>query len=204
MIEVLFSQYKDYSTFFIFLESIATLFGLISVIFAMRNNILVYPTGIISTGIYVYLLFHWNLFGDLIINFYYTIMSLYGWVLWAKKKDNQSSYPISQINKKDLQTSISIFFFTILFVIVVYIFFNKFTNWYAYTDTLTTGIFFTAMWLMAKRKIESWSLWIIGDIISVPLYFCKGYTISSLQYLAFTILAIFAYKEWKTFLAQKT
>lgn len=197
MIEFLFSQYKNYPILDIVLEIVAIIFGLVSVLFAKKNNILVYPTGIISTLIFVYLLYKWELIGDMLINGYYTTMSIYGWYLWTLKKNDQEEYPISVINKKELGLGIVIFIITVLFVILVYYFFDKFTNWTAYVDTFTTGVFFVGMWLMAKRKIENWILWIIGDVISIPLYFYKGYTFTSLQYLIFTIIAIYAYKEWK-------
>ena len=202
MIDLLFSQYSDYETLDIILEIIAILFGLVSVLFAKKNIILVYPTGIISTLIFVYLLDKWGLVGDMLINGYYTTMSVYGWYIWTRKKDNQPEFPISKMTTKEYYQGISIFIVTMLFVVVIYNFFNKFTSWTAYVDTFTTGIFFVGMWLMAKRKIENWILWIIGDIVSIPLYFHKGYTFTSLQYLIFTIIAIYAYKEWKKYLTK--
>jgi nicotinamide mononucleotide transporter len=74
-------------------------------------------------------------------------------------------------------------------VVSVYHYFGKFTTWYAYVDTFITGIFFVGMWLMAKRKVENWIFWIIGDVISIPLYFQKD--LPSFQYIVFTIVAIF-------------
>ncbi|CAM4132869.1 MULTISPECIES: nicotinamide riboside transporter PnuC [Flavobacterium] len=205
MIDFLFSQYNGYSTLFLWLEIIAATFGLISVLFATKNNILVYPTGIISTILYVYLLFQWELIGDMLINGYYTTMSFYGWYLWSKKKgdNNDIVLPITKMNNKEITQGVVIFLITTLFVVAIYHFFNKFTSWVAYVDTFTTGIFFVGMWLMAKRKIENWILWIIGDIISIPLYFHKGYTFTSFQYLIFTIIAFYAYKEWKRNLTNK-
>ena len=203
MIEFLFSQYKDYSNLFIFLELTAVLFGIISVLFARKNNILVYPTGLVSTLIYVYILLEWKLFGDFIINIYYSVMSILGWYLWTRKKNGATEFPISVMNRKDYLISSIIFTGTLLFVALVYYFFDKFTHWTAYVDTLTTALFFVGMWLMAKRKIENWLLWIVADIISVPLYFYKGLTFSSIQFLLFTIIAILGYKEWKRF-SQKT
>jgi nicotinamide mononucleotide transporter len=85
-------------------------------------------------------------------------------------------------------------------VVSVYHYFGKFTTWYAYVDTVITGIFFVGMWLMAKRKVENWIFWIIGDVISIPLYFAKGYTFTSFQYIVFTVVAIFGYLEWKKIL----
>lgn len=203
MIEFLFAQYKEYPNYLIVLELVAVLFGIISVLFARKNNILVYPTGLVSTILYVYILFEFQLFGDLIINFYYTIMSVLGWYLWSKTKDGEDEFPVSTINRKEILVSTLIFTITLTFVALVYYFFDKFTHWTAYVDALTTGLFFVGMWLMAKRKIENWILWIIADVISIPLYFHKGLTFSSFQFILFTIIAILGYKEWKKFL-QKT
>lgn len=203
MIEFLFAQYKDYPNYLIALELVAVVFGVISVLYARKNNILVYPTGLISTILYVYILFEFQLYGDLIINFYYTIMSFLGWYLWSKTKDGEDEFPISTVNRKEILVSTLIFTITLTFVALVYHFFDKFTNWTAYVDALTTGLFFVGMWLMAKRKIENWILWIIADAISIPLYFYKGLTFSSFQFILFTIIAILGYKEWKRFL-QKT
>ena len=203
MIQFLFSQYKDYSSVFIFLELTAVVFGIISVLFARKNNILVYPTGLVSTLIYVYILLEWKLFGDFIINIYYSVMSILGWYLWTRKKNGATEFPISVMNRKDYLISSIIFTGTLLFVALVYYFFDKFTHWTAYVDTLTTALFFVGMWLMAKRKIENWLLWIVADIISVPLYFYKGLTFSSIQFLLFTIIAILGYIEWRKFLQKQ-
>ena len=203
MIEFLFAQYKDYPNYLIILELIAVVFGIISVLFARKNNILVYPTGMVSTILYVYILFEFQLYGDLIINGYYSIMSVLGWYLWSKTKDGHEEFPISTINRKEILFSTLIFTISLTFVALVYHFFDKFTDWTAYVDALTTGLFFVGMWLMAKRKIENWILWIIADAISIPLYFYKGLTFSSFQFILFTIIAILGYKEWKRFL-QKT
>lgn len=200
MIEYLFSQYNDYPSFDIFLEITAVLFGLLSVWFAKKDNILVFPTGIVNTSIYVYLLWKWGLLGDMIINGYYFVMSIYGWYHWTRKKGDTIEFPISVSSYKEKKIAIFIFIFTITSVVLVYHYFDKFTTWSAYVDTFITGIFFVGMWLMAKRKIENWIFWIIGDIISIPLYFAKGYTFTSFQYLIFTIIAVFGYLEWKKIL----
>jgi len=200
MIEFLFSQYKNYSYTDISLEIIAVVFGLLSVLYSKKNNVLVFPTGIISTGIFIYLLWKWELIGDMTINFYYTIMSVYGWYHWTRKKEGKIEFPISWMNQKEKKWAVLLFVFTIIFIIIIYKFFDKFTSWTAYVDTFTTGLFFVGMWLMAKRKIENWIFWIVGDIISIPLYFYKGYTITSIQYFIFTIIAFYGYIEWKKIL----
>ena len=203
MIAFLFDQYKDYPAYLIALEFIAVVFGVISVLFAKKNNILVYPTGLVSTILFVYILYKFQLYGDLIINIYYSIMSFLGWYLWSKTKGGHEEFPISTISRKEFVISSLIFLITLTFVALIYYFFDKFTHWTAYVDALTTGLFFVGMWLMAKRKIENWILWIIADAISIPLYLYKGLTFSSFQFILFTIIAILGYKEWKRFL-QKT
>jgi nicotinamide mononucleotide transporter len=197
MFEYLFAQYKTYPTYEIALEIIAVIFGLLSVWYAKKDNILVFPTGIINTSIYVFLLYKWSLLGDMMINFYYFVMSIYGWYIWTRKTGDVPEYPIASITNHEKKLSFIIFSLTVAFVVAVYLFFNKFTNWMSYADTFITGVFFVGMWLMAKRKIENWIFWIIGDVVSIPLYFAKGYTFTSFQYIIFTILAVSAYLEWK-------
>jgi nicotinamide mononucleotide transporter len=201
--ELLFSQYSDYDTLDIILEITAVIFGFLSVWHSKQNNIWVFPTGIISTLIFVYLLLKWGLLGDMMINVYYFVMSIYGWYIWTRKVDDSQVTPISRTSKKEKITSLLIFISTLIFVSAVYTTFDKWTSWVAYVDTLTTAIFFVGMWLMARRKIENWIFWIVGDIISVPLYFYKGYTFSSFQYLGFTIIAIYGYLAWKKHLDSK-
>ena len=200
MMEYFFSQYETYTTFNIVLEITAVIFGLCSVWFAKKDNILVFPAGLVSTFIYAYLLWQWELLGDSMINVYYFVMSIYGWYHWTRKKGDAIEFPIATMTIKEKITAIIIFGLTIVFVIIVYLYFNKFTNWYSYVDTFLTAVFFVGMWLMAKRKIENWIFWIIGDIISIPLYFAKGYTFTSFQFLIFTIIAVYGYLEWKEIL----
>ena len=201
--DLLFEQYSQYQTIDIVLEITAVVFGLLSVWFSKNNNILVFPTGMISTFIFIYLLYKAILLGDLMINAYYFIMSIYGWYIWTRKNNNMIT-PISKTSTKEKNISVLIFIFSIIFVYSVYVYFDKWNSITAYIDNLTTAIFFVGMWLMAKRKIENWIFWIIGDIISVPLYFYKGLTFTSLQYLIFTFIAIAGYYSWKKILNKQT
>ena len=197
LFDFLFSQYSGYNTLDIVLELVAGAFTIASVVYSKKNNVLVFPTGMICTAIFVYLLLKWGLLGDMIINGYYFIMSIYGWHLWTLKKDGKIVIPISKTTKKQHLISLGIFIITFVFVFIVYAAFDKFNHWSAYLDTVTTALFFVAMWLMAKRKIENWIYWIIGDIITVPLYFYKGLTFSSILYFVLTIIAIYGYLAWK-------
>ncbi|MDB4292044.1 nicotinamide riboside transporter PnuC [Maribacter sp.] len=195
--DYLFSQYSTYETYDIVLEITAVVFSVLSVWFSKQNNIWVYPTGMIATAIFVYLLFKWGLLGDMLINAYYFIMSIYGWYIWTRKVDAEHVTPISKTTSKENRFAMAIFIAVLIFIAIVYQVFDKWTNWTAYVDAFTTAIFFIGMWLMAKRKIENWIYWIVGDIISVPLYFYKGLTFSSILHIILTIIAIFGYLSWK-------
>ncbi len=193
----IFSQYEGVPLHIVVLESISVLFALLSVWFSKRENILVYPTGIIATAIAVYILSVYGLLGDMLINAYYFVMSIYGWYLWTRKVDGNHYIPVTLMDQKDKKWSALLFVATLILVFGVYSFFDKFNSLTAYIDTFTTAIFFVGMWLMAKKKIENWIFWIVGDLISVPLYLYKGLVFSSFQYLLFTIIAIYGYKAWK-------
>ncbi|MDB0601309.1 nicotinamide riboside transporter PnuC [Tenacibaculum maritimum] len=196
----LFAQYSSSSVIDISLEVIAIIFGLLSVWFSKKNKIWVFPTGLISTSIFVYLLLKWGLLGDMMINAYYFIMSIYGWYIWTQKVDETHVTPISRTTVREKKMSVLIFIGTLFFVFMIYRFFDKWNGLIAYIDTVTTAIFFVGMWLMAKRKIENWTYWIIGDLISIPLYFYKGFTFTSFQYLIFTFIAISGYLSWRKIL----
>ncbi|MEK9756490.1 MAG: nicotinamide riboside transporter PnuC [Bacteroidota bacterium] len=198
--DFLFSQYSSYSPSFIFLELFAVIMNITSVVYAKRNNILVYPTGLIGTGIFVYILLNFSLLGDTIINAYFFSMSIYGWYFWSRKKDEVFINQVSTIKRNEVKYLFILGISSLIFIYFVYEYFDKWNNWTAYVDNITTAIFFVAMWLMARRKVESWIFWIIGDIITVPLYFYKGLTISSIQYIIFLILAVLGYISWKQIL----
>lgn len=198
--DFLFSQYSSYSPSFIYLELFAVIMNITSVVYAKRNNILVYPTGLIGTGIFVYILLNFSLLGDTIINAYFFSMSIYGWYFWSRKKNEALVNKVSTLNRNEIKYLVILAISSLIFIYFVYDYFDKWNNWTAYVDNITTAIFFVAMWLMARRKIESWIFWIIGDLITVPLYFYKGLTISSIQYIIFLILAVLGYISWKKIL----
>ena len=198
--EFLITPYENYSLLQITLEGVAVILGLASVWFAKQDNILVYPTGMISTGIFVYLLFQVGLIGDFMINAYYFIMSMYGWYFWTRTKEGIIEHPIARMNSEEKRWWFILFMIILLIVGGIYLFFDKWEDWTAPIDTFTTALFFVGMWLMARKKIEHWIFWIVGDIISIPLYLFKELGLISLQYLIFTVIAIFGYIQWKKIL----
>ena len=139
-VDFFLQPYYTATTFNIILEFIAAIFGVISVLYARKENILVFPTGIISTAIYVYLLSQWSLYGDLIINVYYTMMSIYGWYMWHKVIDDQDHHiSISRTNTKDKLIAIGIFLFTSIFVIAVYRHYNVMPDNLGFSESIYFG-----------------------------------------------------------------
>lgn len=216
--QLFIEPYESYETYQIVLECIATFFGILSVYFSIRKNILVYPTGIISTALYVYILFKFGLLGDMLINFYYTAMSVYGWVLWAKSSEDNIHVKVSRTTTKEWRIASVLFFLSLLLVTAVYyykplldtqlstekvILGLDHLDWANWLDVLTTAIFLVGMWLMAKRRVENWIFWIVGDLICIPMMLHKGLGITSVQYLVFTGMAVLGYLEWSKSLNNK-
>ena len=190
------SQFLEKISIDLVLEVFAAFLGVLSVWFAKKNKILVYPIGIISTLIYVWILFKNQLLGDLIINAYFFLMSIYGWFFWSRKDEGNFQNKISRLNLNESIFGLIIFTFGFITVNYLYNLSNWQENYVSSIDTFTTAIFCSAMWFMARRKIEHWILWIIGDIISVPLYIYKGLYFTSIQYLIFTIIALLGFFTW--------
>lgn len=217
--DLFLKPYESYETFDIALEATATSFGLLSVFFSIRKNIWVYPTGIISTTLYIYILFVSGLLGDMMINVYYTIMSVYGWILWSKSSEDHIHVNVSWARKKEWIISAVLFILSLGLVTFVY-FYKPFIDngfsmagvdmglyhldWANWLDVFTTAVFLVGMWLMAKRKIENWIFWIIGNIICIPMFLYKGLGITSIQFFVFTIMAFIGYFEWKRSLKPRT
>lgn len=195
--EFFLDPYRERSVFFILLEVFAFVFGIASVVLAKRESILVYPTGLIATVITMYLFFKDRLLGDMMINLYYSLMSIYGWWNWSRRKEGATVVHISRTNKTEKAIGFLLFVAASGLNYIIYKVFDVPIGPSNYVDILTSGIFFTAMWFMATKKLENWTLWILADLITVPLYAYRGWGMLSLQYLIFTILAIQGYREWK-------
>ncbi len=204
MLDFFLNSYKDKAVLDIFIEIIVFFFGIMSVIYAKKENILVFPVGLIATVLTVYLLYKVGYLADMTVNIYYSIMSVYGWINWSKKKGDVPEYQISRATKKQKWLGLLMFTITIFVMYGIYKLFDQPILQENYIDIFTTGIFFTGMWFMALKKIENWTLWIIGNLISIPLYGYRGLGILSLQFIIFTILAIMAYREWNAIIQQQT
>lgn len=181
-------------------EYVAVIAGIVSVFFSRKENILVYPVGLISTIIYVYLSIEGALFGEAAVNFYYTVMSIYGWILWTRK-DQQHHVILHITNSSAKEWMQHLLFFGFFYIVIFSALTWLKTSFYANTvpglDAFASATAFTGMWLMAKKKVESWYWWIATNITSIPLYFIKDYVLTSVFYFILLILAIFGLIEWK-------
>ncbi|WP_312075900.1 nicotinamide riboside transporter PnuC [Chryseobacterium sp.] len=215
--DLFLKPYESYTTEQIILEAVAAVFGILSVYFSVKKNIWLYPTGIISTVLYVYILFNFGLLGDCLINVYYSAMSIYGWILWSKNTEDQIHVDVQKANMRDWISSFILFIISTVVVTAVYYYKpfidNNFSSdgvnfgfyhldWANLMDIFTTSVFLVGMWLMAKRRVENWYFWIIGDVICVPMMLYKGLGITSVQYLVFTVMAINGLIAWKKSLKQ--
>lgn len=197
IIDFFLGPYLERSTGLILLELLAFVFGVWSVWMAKKANIWVYPTGIIGTTITMYLFFTDRLLGDMLMNSYYSLMSIYGWWEWSRQKDGKKVRQITTMNHKEKGIGLALVLTTMMVTYMVYRFTNTNMDTSNVIDIFTSGVFFTAMWLMARKKLESWILWISADLITIPLYAYRGWGMLSLQYLIFTILAFQGYYAWK-------
>lgn len=184
------------------MEFVAVILGIASVWYARRENILVYPTGIVSVLIFVFICFNARLYADAGINLFYFGMSVYGWYNWTRPAGNSGQLAISVNSLKQQWTGIGltvISYWAILGLIWLFnyddtVYMQSYVPW---TDSFTTSVFLVGMLLMARKKVENWAYWIIGDVISIPLYFMKGLVFTSFQYLVFLIIAVMGLIEWR-------
>jgi nicotinamide mononucleotide transporter len=182
------------------LELIAVIAGIASVWYSRKESILVYPVGLINTTIYIYLSFKGHLLGEASVNLYYTLMSLWGWYLWTRVDPNKHNI-ILQITKSNMRDWFHQILFFLAFYFSLYFSLTYLKKDFApeaipWADALASAAAYTGMWLMARKKVESWIWWIITNIASIPLYFIKGYTFTSVQFLILLVLAIAGLKSW--------
>jgi nicotinamide mononucleotide transporter len=181
------------------LEYLAALAGIASVWFSKKEQILVYPVGLLNTIIYIYLSLKGHLIGEASVNLYYTILSIYGWILWTRKDaQHHVILHISFSGKREWMQQILffLFFYIALFITLSYLkkYFEGAIPW---ADSFASATAYTGMWLMAKKKVESWYWWIATNIASIPLYYVKGYQVTSVYYLILLGLAVFGLTEWR-------
>jgi nicotinamide mononucleotide transporter len=183
------------------IEYVAVFAGIIGVWLGRKENILVYPIGLINTVFYIYLSIKGHLLGEASVNLYYTIMSIYGWILWSKK-DKQKQELLLHVTYSNRREWIQQILFFVLFYIVIFGALTWAQNAFApeaipWADALASATAYTAMWLMTKKKVESWLWWFATNIASIPLYFIKGYVFTSVQYVILLVISIVGLIEWQ-------
>ena len=186
-------------------EYIAVFAGIISVWYSRKENILVYPLGLINTIFYIYLSYTQGLLGEASVNIYYTIMSIYGWLMWSRKDSHSKTVlHISRSSRKEWIQQLSFFgvFYIIIFAALTYLKRDFSIATIPWADALASASAYTGMWLMTRKKLESWIWWIVTNIASIPLYFVKSYVFSSVYYVVLLGLAIAGWMEWKKRLKQ--
>lgn len=181
------------------LEYLAVFSGIASVWFSRKENILVYPVGLVSTVLYIYISLKGNLFGEASVNLYYTIVSIYGWILWTRKDvKHKPVLHITYSDRKEWSQQLIFFglFYIVLFSALTFLK-TQFPGAIPWADAFASGTAYVGMWLMEKKKVESWYWWIATNIASIPLYFVKGYRITSGFYFILLVLAVFGLIEWQ-------
>ena len=199
-IQEIYQQFIEDIQHLSLLEFIAVITGIASVWFSRIENILVYPVGLVSTVSYVYLSVKGDLFGEASVNFYYTIMSIYGWILWAKKdKANHYIVHVTSSTQRERwqQITFFLFFYVTIFCALTYLKKEFYPGVIPWADAFASATAFTGMWLMTKKKLESWYWWIATNIASIPLYFVKHLVFTSVFYFVLLIMAFWGLAEWR-------
>ena len=183
------------------IEFVAVVAGIVGVWIGRKENILVYPIGLINTVFYIYISIKGHLLGEASVNLYYTIMSIYGWILWSKK-DKQKQELLLHVTYSNRREWIQQILFFVLFYIAIFAALTWAKNAFApeaipWADALASATAYTAMWLMTKKKVESWLWWFATNIASIPLYFIKGLVFSSVQYVILLVISVVGYIEWQ-------
>jgi len=175
-------------------EWIAVIFGVLQVFLALKNNVLLYPAGIISTAFSIVLLAGVQLYAESLLNLYYLVMSIYGWAHWHRKK-NLPPLPITRTEKSEwlITALIVIVGWGLLYAVLRHWTDSDVPAW----DALVSSAAWAGMWLLANRKLENWILLNISNIIAIPLQFHKGIFVYALLTAILFVVAIFGYFNWK-------
>lgn len=185
------------------IEVLGAILGILYIRFSIRQNIFTWPTGILTSALYIIVFFNSALYASMMLQFYYVGISVYGWYYWlnGKRDDNKSLLPIQTANKKLWIKLVVIF--AVLYVIILFILIRFSDSDVPYLDSLTTSLSIVATWMLAKKYIENWIIWIIADTVSVGLYIFKSLWPTVILFVVYTILAYFGYIEWKKDLKTK-
>ena len=177
------------------LEIIGFITGVLGVWLTIRRKILCFPIGIINVLIYAYLFQSENvrLYADALLQIIYLILLIYGWMVWNRSKNEKE-----EIRTVSILLAKKLVIIGVLSTIALGVFLSHYTNAsLPYLDAILTIISLIAQWMIAKKMIENWLLWIVVNTIYIPLYLYKGLAFTSILYLLFLILAINGWYNWR-------
>ncbi|RYZ45526.1 MAG: nicotinamide riboside transporter PnuC [Sphingobacteriales bacterium] len=184
-----------------FFQMIAVAFSVAEVLLSYRNNVLLYPAGIISCALTIVLMLNAELYAESVLTVYYLVMSMYGWYRWMQRTKHADHLPISRSNGRDwlIVGGICVSaFFIFLFALKTYT-----NSTVPYMDSFVAATAWAGMWLLARRKLENWILLNISNIVAIPLLFYKHLPLNALLTLFLFIVAIFGYFRWKKIIKQE-
>jgi nicotinamide mononucleotide transporter len=180
-----------------YIEILGLITGLLYLYFSIKQNILMWLFGLLSSTIYIYVYFISKFYADMGLQVYYVFISIYGWYYWlyGKRKHNEKDLPVSKIS---IKLALILFFVNLmLFLIISYILKNYTDSSLPYWDAFTTAASIVATWMLARKIIEHWLIWIVVDSVSFGLYLYKGLYPTVILFSVYTIMAIIGYREWK-------
>ncbi|MBR6179547.1 MAG: nicotinamide mononucleotide transporter [Bacteroidales bacterium] len=182
------------------LEIVGTIIGFVYLWQEVKASIWLWLTGIVMPAIYTVVFYQSGLYADFGIQVYYIVAALYGFLFWKFGKKQDKPLPIVHTS---VRQGVILFLITVLVFIPIYLILTKFTDsTVPFYDSATTALSIVALWMLAKKHVEQWFVWIAVDAVSSALYFYKGIYFTAVLYAVYTVVAIYGYKKWN--LMEKT
>jgi nicotinamide mononucleotide transporter len=180
-------------------EILGTVFSLIYLYFSIKQNIWLWPLGLISSAIYVYIFLNAGIYADMALQVYYVVISIYGWYRWSRgansEKTGTTDLPVRKTD--ELTAGYLLIITSVLFIVISQILLRYTNSQIPYWDAFTTATSITATWMLAKKYIEHWLIWFVVDLVSSGLYVYKNLYFTVFLYLVYTAMAIVGYLQWK-------
>lgn len=180
------------------LEIAGTLLGMVYVFLSVKQNVFTWLTGFLTSALYIVVFFQSKFYADMALQVYYLWISVFGWYIWTKgptSKAGRSDYPVSRINK---QLGLILTGIALLLWLLIYFALKAFTDSpVPFGDAFTTAFSIVATWMLARKILEHWLVWIVVDLISLGLYVWKGLYPTAILFMIYTIVALWGFNEWK-------
>jgi len=185
------------------IEIFGVITGILYVILEVKQNRLLWPLGIITSAAYVYIFFTGKFYADMGLQVYYVLISIYGWYYWSRggSKADKGELPVVRINRQQL---LLLFLTFALSWVGIYFVLDRFTDsTVPLGDSFTTALAIVATWMLTRKIIEQWFLWIIANLVSIGLYIYKGLYPTVILYVVYAGMAVYGYLEWKRSMTKK-